>query len=671
MCHFRNRREDLAETEQSQKTCLQNRSKILSGVGGSDHEFNPMKRFLLAVVVCLQTIHVIAQVSDSILISEVTISEQRVSEAIGSSSSEADTLLFDLLKSRSLTDVLQTQDFISIRTNSPGGIANFSIRGTGSQHSQVLWEGIPINDPMLGQTDISTISLSGASNVRVLYGAAGLTNSSGGIGGTLELISQDPRKKDGIDGKLNLYGGSFETYGGSLQFRDRHKRLFGTTSFEYQTAKNNFKFRNLASLAQEERTMEHAQFRRIGFSRSTGVFLNDKNTLKANVYYAQMDRELPASMQTASTEEELFDRDIWAALNWNRFGDRSKLKVTASYIYGKQEYTDNNDYTYHHLYQANKNLIRYELNLGHDLHLNIGADIFNETARSDSAYDYQVHWRFWQAAFASLKYDPKKWVSAQVLVREDAIDGSFSPVQGLVGVEVKPLKWFFLKGNVAHNFRAPTMNDLYWEPGGNHDLKSETGFSWEAGLGFTVKSKSIHFEAGANYFQSEIDNWIIWLRDGGIWSPQNVRAVSTKGLETRLSTTIRLGNFDIKANASYTFVSSTINESTNRNDSLIGKQLIYVPKHIAKGSVSLQYKRLFLIYQHEYQGMRYTTADNSRFLPGFQIARIAAGYERSFRKHTIGLSASVGNIFGEEYQMIAWRPMPGRSFMINLSYQFK
>ena len=630
-----------------------------------------MKRYLLAVLVGLHFISAQGQVADSILYPEVTISEQRISEAIGSSVTEVDTLLYSLMQTRSLTELLQSQDFISIRANSPGGIANFSIRGTGSQHSQVVWEGIPINDPMLGQTDISTISLGGASNVRILYGAAGLTNSSGGIGGTLELISAKKRMDDGIDGKLNLYAGSFGNYGGLIQFRNRCKKVFGNASFEYQTAENNFKYRNLASLAQEEKSMKHAHFQRIGFSKSLGVFLNDRNTLKSSVYYAHVDRELPPTMQSTSTQEELLDRDIWAALNWRRRGDQAKLNVTSAYIYGKQEYTDNNDYTFHHLYQANKNLIRYELELGHDLHLTIGGDVFNETAGSDSAYNDEVHWRFWQAAFASLKYVPKKWVSAQILIREDVIDGKFSPIQGLVGVEVKPLNWFFLKGNVAHNFRAPTLNDLYWFPGGNEDLRSETGFTWEAGLGFKTKSKTIQFEASANYFQSEIENWIIWLPNGSYWSPENKRAVSSKGVEAQMELSVSVNQINFRLNGAYTFVSSTVKESTTPNDASVGKQLIYVPKHVAKGSFLMHYRKFFLLYQHEFQGLRYIRSDNTESLPGFQLGRVALGYEHSFGKHIIGISATLDNIFDEEYQMIAWRPMPGRSFLINLSYQFK
>lgn len=626
----------------------------------------------IGVCLFLSLVHSVclAQVRDSIVYPEVTIIEQKISEAIGSSVSQTDSIQYQLLKFRGLPQILENESFIAARAYSPGGIANFSVRGTGSQHTQVVWEGVPINDPMLGQTDLSTISLSGISNVRVLYGAAGLTNNSGGIGGTIELIPQVERRENGIEGGVNLYAGSFGTFGVMAQLSHRHKRIFGSTSVEYQTAKNDFTFTNLASISREDKIMQHAATERIGLTRTMGAKLNQRNTLKASFYYAQVDRELPPTMLMSATKERLFDRDIWAALNWRRIGKRSKLSVTASYIYGKQEYDDNNDFTFHHLYQANKNLIRYKLNLGYNLDLEVGGDVFNETAKSDSAYRGEVNWRFWQAAFASLKYVPKKWVSAQVLLREDVIDGAFSPIQGLVGVEVRPTKWLFTKANVSRNFRAPTLNDLYWQPGGNADLKNETGFSWEAGAGVKLSADKLQFRTEATYFQSEIENWIIWLPDGNLWTPKNKRAVSTKGVEARVESSLTIGKVLLRLNGTYTFVSSVVKKAAQDNDASIGKQLIYVPQHQARGNLSVHISRLFLLYGHNYTGERFTTSDNQGALQPFQFSYMSFGYTHNFKRHSIGLNFTIENLFNENYQTIAWRPMPGRSFLINLNYQF-
>ncbi|MCB0754348.1 MAG: TonB-dependent receptor [Flavobacteriales bacterium] len=611
-----------------------------------------------------------AQVSDSVSYPEVTVTAQRISEAIGSSVTESDSITLTIFRARGLRQVLELEGFISTRSYSPGGVANFSIRGSGSQHTQVVWEGIPINDPMLGQSDLSAISLGGVSNVRVLYGAAGLTNNSGGIGGTIELQSMSERAKDGLDLRLQTYAGSFGTYGLQLQLRDRYKRVFGSTSVEYHTAKNNFKFTNIGSVAREEKEMTHAQVERIGFTRSVGYMVNDKNKVKLSLYYSQAERELPPTMLTASTKEELFDRDIWGVLSWTRHGKKSRLSVSGSYIYGKQEYFDNNEYTFHHLYQANKNLVRYKLNLPYNLYLELGGDIFNEHVRSDSAYRNTPHWRYWQAAFASLKYVPKKWVSAQVLVREDVIDGKFSPVQGLVGIEIKPTSWLKFKGNAARNFRAPTMNDLYWIPGGNQNLKNESGFSWEAGFDIARQWKKFGIQLGSVFYRSEIENWIIWLPLDGIWTPQNKRAVTTRGVESELDLSMKIGKVLLRFNAAHTWVSSTVSKGASANDASVGKQLIYVPTQQARGQLSVHTAGLMVLFGHQFIGERFTTSDNGSALPAYQLSYASFGYEHRFSKHRLGINCTIENLFNTTYQTIAWRPMPGRSFLINLNYQF-
>lgn len=69
-----------------------------------------------------------------------------------------------------------------------------------------------------------------------------------------------------------------------------------------------------------------------------------------------------------------------------------------------------------------------------------------------------------------------------------------------------------VKASVSRNYRFPTLNDLYFLPGGNPDLKNEQGFSYDAGISFDVgKEKVYKLSGGMNWFDSYIEDWIIWL----------------------------------------------------------------------------------------------------------------------------------------------------------------
>ena len=88
-----------------------------------------------------------------------------------------------------------------------------------------------------------------------------------------------------------------------------------------------------------------------------------------------------------------------------------------------------------------------------------------------------------------------------------------------------------------------TLNDLYFLPGGNPDLKSEHGFTYDVGLSFSVGKENVYaLSGGINWFDSHIDDWIIWLpTTKGFFSPRNLKKVHAYGAETNAHLDIMLG----------------------------------------------------------------------------------------------------------------------------------
>ena len=75
--------------------------------------------------------------------------------------------------------------------------------------------------------------------------------------------------------------------------------------------------------------------------------------------------------------------------------------------------------------------------------------------------------------------------------------------------------------------------DLYFLPGGNPSLKSEQGWSYDAGLSAEFGKNGIYrLTAGVNWFDSRIDDWIMWLpTTKGFFSPRNMKRVHAYGIE--------------------------------------------------------------------------------------------------------------------------------------------
>lgn len=626
---------------------------------------------LLCTALCLWCASASAQVADSVSFPEVRVEAFRIVRAIGTSQTDTDTALLQHMAHRDLSALLQLQGNVQVRNYSPGGISTFSMRGTTAGHTQVLWMGITINDPMLGISDLGTMPLNGLGGVRLLHGAAAMPHHSGGIGGTIELIEEGPRTTDGITVAASGEAAAFGTYSGGLNLKLRKGKVWANTAFNYLTAENDFTYRDLGTIGHPEKRMEHASVRQTALVQGIGFDMDEKHSISAHLRYSETDRLLPATMLMASTQETLFDRDVWLALRFRRMGERSELEVTSAYIRGEQEYFGNDGKHYPYLYQGSRNIVRHRLRLHRKLELLTGVDITSENARSDSVYANQDVWRHWQAAFASLTWRPVGWLRGQALVREDVIDGRFSPVQALGGVEADALKWLQLSANVSRNFRAPTLNDLHWNPGGNPDLSSETGFSMEAGLKFRRRWERFGFEVRADWYRNDVDNWILWTPvEGGLWSPRNMRRVLAQGVETGMNAHAMAGKVRFGVNAEYQYTRSTVRESDVPNDNAVGNQLIYIPMHSMRSHVSVQWKGLLVMYGHFWTGARFTASDNTASLPPFFVAWASASYHLPIKKHAVRVGFAMDNILDLQYQMIAWRPMPGRGWRVSLVYAF-
>ena len=67
---------------------------------------------------------------------------------------------------------------------------------------------------------------------------------------------------------------------------------------------------------------------------------------------------------------------------------------------------------------------------------------------------------------------------------------------------------------------------------GNINLLPESGINKEIGLDFNLKILRYNL----TYFNLNVDNWILWnQQDNGIWIPENIRKVNSKGFESKIN----------------------------------------------------------------------------------------------------------------------------------------
>ena len=108
----------------------------------------------------------------------------------------------------------------------------------------------------------------------------------------------------------------------------------------------------------------------------------------------------------------------------------------------------------------------------------------------------------------SAKWRPTERLGLSVVVREAMYGTSWSPVIPAFFADCLLSRRgnVVAKASVSRNYRFPTLNDLYFLPGGNPGLNSEKGVAYEAGLSFAVGKEGAYTLSGsASWYDQHID----------------------------------------------------------------------------------------------------------------------------------------------------------------------
>lgn len=284
--------------------------------------------------------------------------------------------------------------------------------------------------------------------------------------------------------------------------------------------------------------------------------------------------------------------------------------------------------------------------------------------------DYENHKHLEDySAFASVRFEKKKFNSS-LHFRKAWRANTSSPLLASAGLEYHLRQHILIRANVGSSYQFPTGNDLYWKPGGNPELKPEHCRSMEAGTDFFIHKL---YQFSITVYRNEVSDWIQWVPGAaGYYSPHNIKKVRAEGIESAFTIPVNLQQWKLKLSGSYTF-SKSVNRTVDQDlsDDIVNKQLIYIPEHAANSAISVNYHGFIFWMQYQYNGLRYTTADHSYFLPAHHLMQCALMYERPLKKINLQPYLRISNLTNRTYQSMAWRPMPGRNFTFGISITFQ
>jgi iron complex outermembrane receptor protein len=203
-----------------------------------------MNKTTYILLLLLLTIAVYAQnQTDTIDIPEVSITAKRKLKNTSLNISKIDSLQMRESVNADLGTLLSEFTPIFVKSEGRGALSTVSFRGTATSHTDVLWNGISLQSPMLGQIDFSLIPAYLSDDVSIYAGASSIANTSGALGGSI-AINNKPDWNNKFSVKFIQALGSYTTINDYLQVKLGNKKLQSSTRLLYNYSKNDFEFVN-------------------------------------------------------------------------------------------------------------------------------------------------------------------------------------------------------------------------------------------------------------------------------------------------------------------------------------------------------------------------------------------------------------------------------------------
>ncbi|MEO0626740.1 MAG: TonB-dependent receptor [Bacteroidota bacterium] len=560
-----------------------------------------------------------------------------------------------------LAELLDTETGAYIKSYGMGSLATSSIRGGSAGHTLVLWNGLPIQSPMLGLLDLSLLPINATENITFTKGGNGAMWGSGAIGGVINLENHADFTNR-LAARSGTLFGSFGQFQQQLDLKLGRKKLQSITRLSHQQAENDFFY--FIAEGFPERQQTNASLSQQFLAQDLYWKINQRNHLAVRLWWQQSDRQIPPTNVQNRSQAHQDDVATRLLLEYKHFDDNGLWHVKTAFFEEQLDYFDDlillesRSRFRTFLAEINRQWTwgKHELLLGN----------FNTHTRAWSAgYRGNIPSEYRTALFASWAYKPGRW-QTQFSLRQEMVDGVFIPLVPALGFSWQATPSFSLHGKVSRNYRLPTFNDRFWLPGGNPDLLPESGWSQELTMNHQIQKKQFEFDFSLTAYHRKIDNWILWSQLDGqsFWSANNITSVRSWGLEPRMTLGLQVENLKLQWRAGYDYVRSTNLVKLENPRMAEGEQLIYTPIHQAFSSISLDWKGFHLAYRHQYIGPAQGINDP---LDAFQVGRVRLQYQNLFQPYQGTLFLNVNNIWDADYLVVERRPMPGIQFQVGLN----
>ncbi len=587
-----------------------------------------------------------------------------------------------------------------------GSYATVSVRGSSASQVNVLWDGIPLNDPYGGGANLALIPTTGVRHIDLYRGNASPRWGAGAIGGVVNLVSQPPGKTDG------------------RRVRGAAAQSFGSHGFNQQSGSLWSRFGVLSTFTHLGRSQTDGDFRFLDDNGTPHNSADDETSVRRNnaseMFHVIAKARLDSHGGTLDASHLFIDRTEGIAGIGNHQSTSASVdtqrrltyaRVLPPGLWASRIITEANGFlgeTVEHFVDHDGDISPYPSEHENTITSHGGSarvELFLSPAPVSVAGDFAgrkerfhpeerepqnsigpdrlrhttelgatVSWFPWDERL--LLTASQRWARHESEFYDDPPLPWLPPTpQGKVGTETRSpsigfravvFSWMAVKGNVGKYHRLPTFMELFGQRGsvtGNASVQPERGVNRDVGL--EVNWRRLGWlrdtKAEASIAETEAEDLILFLPNSQYTvKPTNLSAATIRTFEASAHTWV---GSRYRLELGYTRMDS---EDTSDIPYYRGNQLPTRPDHEILTGFGVAVSDFELGYEFHFIGRNFTDRANLNEIS----ARHIHGASLSWRVRGTGVlwTVEARNLSDNQISDVSGFPLPGRSFYTTLRY---
>jgi vitamin B12 transporter len=528
-----------------------------------------------------------------------------------------------------------------IGSGNEGKLTSLFTRGTNSNQTLVMLDGVRLNTPYFGGFDWSRLSTAGLEQIEIVRGPYSPLWGADAVGGVIHLRSRHAR--EGFDGRFFGEGGS-----------NGWQRLeadigWGSEIFDVYASGYD---------RQGDGELDNSDFSSRQFLATAGFSFGKR---RSRLGFLAQNVETETGIPFASPGDPRPNRRQWGEhtliavpITWH-ISDRWSLEAVGSRVNTSVEFSDPDD-----LFMSESQTETTSSQLRLASHHHLGGHVLSwggewRSDEVDDASNFGPNLDGEQVAVTSVflqeTWTPNRALRLLLGVRWDDADTWGSETSPRVNLAWRLSERVELTAGYGTAFRPPSIGELYYPFSGNPELSAETSSSADLGFIFTSRGGVSRIEVTG--FSTELDNLIEF--DYVTFQNHNVGSATINGAE--MAWTRSLGR------RSASFVQAAYLDAEGDD----GLPLLRRPRWSGTWTLHGQLSEhisgdLTLVYVGTRDDVDPITYQRLS-APSYATGDIALAYSLW---NGVEVTARALNVFDEEYSEVLGYPAPGRRYFFGL-----